>query len=202
MKAHSVKSNAKREARKFCAENPAFEPAEPHATDCSKSAWFPVVTYLGSMANHACRAVARAEAKGLEGRFIVVDRDGKRIETAEPAPVAAPKPMKLADMKAAVADMPPTKSTPEEIAARRAARRERIAEAKANPPPPKQTKVHDALRMLERPEGATGAQLQAAFGWLPHTVRGFLSTLKSKGQPITTTKNGKVTTYRIIRDAA
>ncbi|MFC7422074.1 DUF3489 domain-containing protein [Iodobacter arcticus] len=37
------------------------------------------------------------------------------------------------------------------------------------------------IRMLQRPEGATVEQLQAATGWLPHTVRSvFYGTLSKK----------------------
>ena len=72
-------------------------------------------------------------------------------------------------MAAAVADLPPAKSTPEEIAARREARRQRkAAEAEA---PPKEPKDQGAvvLGMIKRPGGATQPEMLQTTGWLPHT---------------------------------
>jgi hypothetical protein len=39
------------------------------------------------------------------------------------------------------------------------------------------TKKQKAITMMQRPQGATGRELQKALGWLPHSVRGFLSNL-------------------------
>jgi hypothetical protein len=36
------------------------------------------------------------------------------------------------------------------------------------------------LTMLQRPEGATIAEIAAAFGWLPHTTRAAMSTKSRK----------------------
>jgi hypothetical protein len=46
------------------------------------------------------------------------------------------------------------------------------------------TKQEKVLAMLRRPEGATVAQIAAATGWAPHTVRGFFAGLKKKGVEI------------------
>ncbi len=37
------------------------------------------------------------------------------------------------------------------------------------------------LALLRRPEGASGPQLIEATGWAPHTVRGFLAGMATKG---------------------
>ncbi len=45
--------------------------------------------------------------------------------------------------------------------------------------------------------GATGKAIQQLTGWLPHSVRGFISTQRSKGLCITTEKVGKETVYTV-----
>ena len=62
------------------------------------------------------------------------------------------------------------------------------------------TKQAQIIGMLQRPEGATVAEMVAATGWLDHTVRGSISgTLKKKlGLPITAEKvEVRGTVYRI-----
>ncbi|RBP86969.1 uncharacterized protein DUF3489 [Rhodobacter sp. 140A] len=61
------------------------------------------------------------------------------------------------------------------------------------------TKQAQIIAMLQRPEGATVAEMVAATGWLAHTVRGSISgALKKKlGLPITAEKvEGRGTVYR------
>lgn len=59
------------------------------------------------------------------------------------------------------------------------------------------------IALLHRDGGATGDDLVAATGWLPHTARAALTGLRHKGFAIATTKNdaGK-TVYRIDAGAA
>src|SRR5207249_659251 len=42
------------------------------------------------------------------------------------------------------------------------------------------SKAATALELMKRDGGASGTELQSALGWQPHTVRGFVSTLRSK----------------------
>ena len=61
------------------------------------------------------------------------------------------------------------------------------------------TKQAQIIAMLQRPEGATVAEIVEATGWLAHTVRGSISgALKKKlGLPINTEKvEGRGTVYR------
>ena len=44
------------------------------------------------------------------------------------------------------------------------------------------------LAMLQRPEGATIAQIVTATSWLPHTTRAALTGLKKKGYQVTSEK--------------
>lgn len=44
--------------------------------------------------------------------------------------------------------------------------------------------------------GSTLKELTGATGWQPHTMRGYISTLKSKGMPIVASKEDGVTVYR------
>lgn len=47
--------------------------------------------------------------------------------------------------------------------------------------PRKGTKQAKLIEMLERPNGASNAEIQKAFDWQPHTVRGAISgALKAK----------------------
>lgn len=72
----------------------------------------------------------------------------------------------------------------------------RKIESKPAKPP---TKSDLALRLLERPEGATIVQLVAATGWLPHTTRAALTGLKKKGHIVTSTKApGEERIYRVV----
>lgn len=55
------------------------------------------------------------------------------------------------------------------------------------------------LALLERPQGATIAELQKATGWQPHSVRGFLAgTVKKKlGRAVVSTKEDRGRVYSV-----
>ena len=55
------------------------------------------------------------------------------------------------------------------------------------------------LALLTRPEGASTAELMAATGWQPHTVRAALSTLRKDGEVITRIGRGETMRY-VARD--
>jgi hypothetical protein len=81
---------------------------------------------------------------------------------------------------------------------------EHVAKAVASTTPVQRagTKQAQIIAMLQRPEGATVAEVVEAIGWLAHTVRGSISgALKKKlGLPITAEKvEGRGTVYRIVR---
>lgn len=70
------------------------------------------------------------------------------------------------------------------------------AESKPTKPPSKSSLV---LQMLQRPDGATIAQLVMATGWLPHTTRAALTGLKKKGHQLTSEKlEGEERVYRVV----
>lgn len=61
------------------------------------------------------------------------------------------------------------------------------------------SKANLVLAMLQRPAGATIAQLVAATGWLPHTTRAALTGLKKKGHQVTSAKTeGEDRVYRVV----
>jgi len=64
------------------------------------------------------------------------------------------------------------------------------------------SKIASVIALLERPEGATLAEIVEATGWLPHTTRAALTGLKKKGHPITKGKRSDVTCYSITSHAA
>ena len=75
----------------------------------------------------------------------------------------------------------------------------RIARGGSSSEAPKRpTKQEQVAALLLRDEGATIAQMIAATGWLPHTVRAALTGLKKKGYAIDSDKVGDVRTYRAI----
>jgi len=68
-------------------------------------------------------------------------------------------------------------------------------EAKAAPPrkdatEPRSNKKAEVIAMMKRAKGATLAEIMETTGWQPHTVRGFVSLLGSKGgEKIDSSKN-------------
>jgi hypothetical protein len=67
-------------------------------------------------------------------------------------------------------------------------------------PVPGQSKQAAVIVLLRRPEGATIAEVVAATGWQPHTVRGLFSgTLKKKlGLTLSSAQEQRGRVYRII----
>ena len=64
--------------------------------------------------------------------------------------------------------------------------------------PTKPTKIETILKLLQRANGASLAQLQKATGWKPHSVRAALTGLRKTAHNIERDKNTKgVTRYRI-----
>ena len=65
------------------------------------------------------------------------------------------------------------------------------------------SKQAEVIAMLRRPEGATVAEVMAATGWQPHTVRGVVSgALKKKlGLAIASGKEERGRVYRIVAPA-
>ena len=59
------------------------------------------------------------------------------------------------------------------------------------------SKAATVIALLQRPEGATLADLIEATGWLPHTTRAALTGIRHKGHVISSDKVDGVRTYRI-----
>ena len=59
------------------------------------------------------------------------------------------------------------------------------------------TKREAALALICRADGATLAELIAATGWLPHSARAVISTLRKDGHAITRVKREGATCYAI-----
>lgn len=66
---------------------------------------------------------------------------------------------------------------------------------------PRETKIGKVVVLLERKDGATLDEMIEATGWLPHTTRAALTSLKKKGHTIERDKRGDTTCYRITRSA-
>ncbi|PIW54256.1 MAG: hypothetical protein COW16_12265 [Sphingomonadales bacterium CG12_big_fil_rev_8_21_14_0_65_65_10] len=66
---------------------------------------------------------------------------------------------------------------------------------------PRETKIGKVIAVLKRKEGATLDEMIEATGWLPHTTRAALTSLKKKGHTIKRDKRGDTTCYRITKTA-
>jgi hypothetical protein len=64
--------------------------------------------------------------------------------------------------------------------------------------PQRDTKSSVVVALLQRPEGATLAEMVGATGWQPHTTRAALTGLKKKGYSIEKYKRDDTTCYRIV----
>ena len=69
--------------------------------------------------------------------------------------------------------------------------------AAQNPAASQESKTDKAIALLQRPEGATLAELVVATGWQLHTTRPALTGLRKKGQAIDSEKVDGVRPYRI-----
>ena len=104
-------------------------------------------------------------------------------ENSKPAPdTAKPKGARKAGKKAKV--------TKKAKAGKRTA---------AKPALERSNKKAEVIAMMKRAKGATLAEIMEATGWQPHTVRGFVSILGTKGgQKIESSKSGEgERTYKI-----
>jgi hypothetical protein len=65
--------------------------------------------------------------------------------------------------------------------------------------PPASTKRAQLIGMLERPEGASVAEIGQRLGWLPHTVRAALTGLRKAGREVTRSKDANDrSVYRLV----
>ena len=71
--------------------------------------------------------------------------------------------------------------------------------AAGNPKADRTNKKAEVIAMMKRAKGATLPEIMKATGWQPHTVRGFVSILGSKGgEKVESSKNAAgERTYKI-----
>ena len=98
--------------------------------------------------------------------------------------------------EAVQAAVPPIRGATGHRTARAASSSKRKILAKkkiAKPRPANESKANTILKLLQRRNGASIAELQKATGWQPHSVRGFLSgTVKTRlGLQLQSERTGK-----------
>lgn len=148
----------------------------------------------------------------IEGVDFVIKNTGAGYEHAEvpPANEAATKAQEKRGVKASAVEAPPKpkaggagKKPPRKPAApaSEAPKPKKTKAPKAAPAPKAEgpTKTDQLIAMMKRPGGATSAEMEAAVGWQPHSVRGLLGTLRQKKVPIISKKEGKEPTYYQIK---
>ena len=116
----------------------------------------------------------------------------KRTTAAAPASGKKPKANKKAHVAPRRANVAPAKakSAHKATSAKKAPKgrtKPEVAKPKAARGGSKSAQILD---LLKRPGGATSKELMKATGWLPHSVRGFLSgtVRKKRGLTVTSTK--------------
>ena len=68
--------------------------------------------------------------------------------------------------------------------------------------PAKPTKTATILKLINRPKGASIAELQITVDWKPHSIRAALTGLRKKGHDVQREKDAKgVTVYRLAKEA-
>jgi hypothetical protein len=172
MKLHTVKSNAKREARKLCEQFSGVVPVTPASAPHGR--WYPAVSIADGClpTTIAPEVVAGAVIIGLSEDYEIAHGEIRRKLKPEP-----------------------------EIETRRQARRERIANGETTKAEKGPSKSETLLTLVSRPGGATSEELQEALGWQAHTIRGYIAgTLRKRGHNII--KIGRGGVYRLETVAA
>lgn len=117
-------------------------------------------------------------------------------ETQETAPATATAQEPKATTKAKAAPRKPrvapskAKAGKKTTSAKKAAKAPKKARSAKADGPREGSKTEQVLELLKQPGGATMKELMKATGWLPHSVRGFLSGTigKKMGRAVTSTK--------------
>ncbi|MFG1282860.1 DUF3489 domain-containing protein [Xanthobacter autotrophicus] len=70
--------------------------------------------------------------------------------------------------------------------------------------PKPSSKLGIVLALLEKPQGASLAELVEVTGWLPHTTRAALTSLRKRGCAVVSEKaeGGGASVYRVRAEAA
>jgi hypothetical protein len=118
---------------------------------------------------------------------------------SELSPTTCPRaPTRRLHAEAASQDAQAPVSAPTAPAGRKSRKRAQGTAKPKSDKGPRQNKGEAMLAMLQRPEGATIAEIAEAFGWLPHTTRAAMSTKSRKaGLTIASEKvDGRGRVYR------
>jgi hypothetical protein len=137
--------------------------------------------------------------KKFENRAKAVARIWTAVHVLATDATAAPPATQDAPAEA----RPTTKAKAAKKPAKAAPAAKKAKAAPAEPKTPRAgTKQEQAIKMLSRKNGATNLELQEAFGWQPHTVRGFIAGAlrKKMGLAVENFKRaGDVAAYRIAQ---
>jgi hypothetical protein len=140
--------------------------------------------------------VVTAVINRQKGEFEMITKADETSNAPAQAAGDQPKTTKKANVGKRCAPVAPAKAKSGKKATT-AKKAPKGARTKAKVPAPAKPEVRDGsktariLDLLKRPGGVTAKELMKATGWLPHSVRGFLSgTVRTKlGLTVTSTKS-------------
>ena len=179
MKMYTEAGNAKRAAKQITDKHPGVLVAAASVrADTAQPMFFPAVAFSGEH-----ELALRTKMQDDLGDLVKFVNTADPLESLVEEPAPAPAPVKA---KGKAKDKKPKEPKAKKTAAPKADK------------PKKETKTSIAIGLMSRKDGVTAAELADKLGWLPHTLRGFISLQNSnESRGIQTKREAGVTTYFI-----
>lgn len=149
------------------------------------------------------RARASLEAQADQPAAVSISSDAAAHHHPRPRKMATTSSTDLSlSSQPGVESQPNASSAPQENAPNAGVCNDGIAIASEGPTPPLSmprsgTKLASLIELLAREGGAGIEDLMAATGWLPHTVRAALTSLRRRGYDVTRQRAAQGSVYRV-----